>query len=111
MFIRDKAVEAAPHIQILLPDEKYPEINCTFYGHGCKSGMRMKMNELLLVAIEFDSEDHAKRAAIKFDGYYKKNWFFDEISNEPILQDFVIKVYGAVRARTELEKQKEKINN
>ncbi|MBF0206193.1 MAG: hypothetical protein HQK53_04830 [Oligoflexia bacterium] len=86
-------------IKVVLPSLEYPPIECSKYGKGCIYGITVSAWNMIMLAILFDNEENARRAATRFDAYYKYNWMFDEIQNEPYLQDFVIKTYGAERPR------------
>lgn len=96
-----KEQAGASNFDVILPSEDFPPVDCTFYGEGCVYGMTIKVWGIVMYAIKFNTETDARRAAIKFDTYYTHNWIFDEMKREPVLVDFVVKVYGAKRAREE----------
>ena len=95
-----RAVAEDPKVELILPSKEYPAVNCMEYGEGCLYGLHAKVKNLHMIAIRFDDENHALYAAVKFDAYYKHNWVFDRVQGEPVLEDFVIKVYSAIRARS-----------
>lgn len=101
LWIMAKKIDSG--LAMALPDKEYPEVFCPIYGAGCMYTIRVKLKGLTMLVVRFDNEEHAKRAAVKLDGFYKYNWMFDEITTEPILQDFVIRAFGAIRARDEVK--------
>ncbi len=55
----------------------------------------MKVRNLDLIAVEFLTEEQAKYAAKKIRGYYVGNWIFDDVTGEPILEEFVSRALDA----------------
>jgi hypothetical protein len=94
-----KAVAEDPTIKLELGSKDIPAIECEPYGDGCMYGMNVIAKKMLIIAVNYKTEDDAIRAAIRFDGYFVKNWMFDRVQGEPVLEDFVKKVYDAKRAR------------
>ena len=72
---------------------------------GCipGSGRRIKVRLVELIAIAFETEEQAKKAALFYNQYYVRNWLFDEVTNEPVLESFVQQAFKAKKA----EKNKE----
>lgn len=91
----DKAKGADPQAQFLLPKSISEGVNCSDYGDACASGYRVKVYELELIAVEFNTEEDAKQAAKRFRGYYTRNWLLDDVAGEPILERFVQEHLGA----------------
>jgi len=101
-------VDVEPKLEVLMPshpDGNCPEdhpacvlgIKCEDYGPGCVAGFSAKVRLVTLILVEFDSEESAMAEAKKLNQYYAKNWLFDDVTNEPVLEDFVKKAYGATR--------------
>ena len=61
--------------------------------------MNVMVKKMLIIVVNYKTEEEAIRAAIRFDGYFVKNWMFDLVQGEPVLEDFVMKAYDAKRAR------------
>lgn len=76
-------------ITFVLPKSISEGVTCVEYGEGCLSGHTVMVKNLEMIAVEFSSEEQAKNAAIKFRGYYARNWLFDDVSGEPVLEKFV----------------------
>ena len=92
------AFKADPSIELILITEPTKRILCENYqAKGCifGSGKRIKVRLVELIAIEFATETDARNAAKTYNQYYAKNWFFDEVKGEPVLESFIKNVYGA----------------
>ena len=83
------ATEADSSVSFVLPKSISEGINCADYGEGCVAGHTVMVKNLELIAVEYMTEDQAKVAAIKYRGYYLRNWLFDDVTGEPILEKFV----------------------
>jgi hypothetical protein len=87
-----------PSIELVLVTDPAKRILCENYEvKGCVfgSGKRIKVRLIELIAIEFASEEDAKNAAKYYNQYYARNWFFDDVKGEPVLESFIKDVYGA----------------
>lgn len=93
----EKAKEYDPELQLILPDKDHPAVDCNFYGPGCINGTYVRIRGIEIHVIQYTDEDSARRAATRFNAFYRYNWLFEEIQNEPILQDFVKTQYKAKR--------------
>ena len=85
--------------QVPIPNhEPHRRILCRDYGEGCREGTGRRLmvrKGVELVVISFESEAYAKAEARRLDQYYARNWLFDDVSHEPILIDFIERVYDA----------------
>jgi hypothetical protein len=90
-----KAQAADSSVQLILPRSINEGISCSVYTEGCVSGHTVKVKNLELIAVEFMTEEQAKYAAKKVRGYYSRNWLFDDVTGEPILEEFVSRVLDA----------------
>ena len=84
-----KAQAADPTVTLILPDSITTGVSCSEYSPGCQSAHIVRVKKLDLIAVEFDKEENAQFAAKKFRGYYLRNWFFDDVMGEPVLEKFV----------------------
>lgn len=87
--------------KLIKPKDITGGIKCSNYGPGCKAGHTGRIIGLEMIFLEFDSEKNAKVEALKIDGYYYKNWVYDDVSGEPDLEKFVEKHLKGIRARKE----------
>ncbi|MFP5385937.1 MAG: hypothetical protein ACLGHN_07645 [Bacteriovoracia bacterium] len=84
-----KAQQADSTVTLILPDSITTGVSCTEYTEGCLSAHIVRVQKLDFIAVEFDKEASALYAAKKFRGFYARNWFFDDVRGEPILEKFV----------------------
>lgn len=93
----DETIEQVPIPQ----HEAHRRILCQNYGDGCVpgSGKRILIRKVELIAVEFIDEEHAKAEALRLNGYFFKNWFFDDVTGEPVLESFVKEAFGAQNPR------------
>lgn len=87
-----------PSIELVIVNDPAKRILCENYNvSGCikGSGKRIKVRLVDLIAIEFDTTENAKAAAKAYNQYYARNWFFDDVSGEPVLESFITEVFGA----------------
>lgn len=70
---------------------------CKNYGAGCvpNTGKRLKIRKVQLIILEFENEEAAKVEAMRTNQWYSKNWLFDNVTDEPVLIDFVKKAFDA----------------
>ena len=84
-----KAVAAEPTVTFVLPKGISEGITCSSYTEGCLSAHTVSVRQIEMIAVEFMTEEQAKFAAKKVRGYYVRNWLFDDVSGEPVLEKFV----------------------
>lgn len=89
-----RAQAADSSVQFIIP-KMNEGISCSSYSEGCISGHTVRVKNLDLIAVEFGTEEEAKYAARKIRGYYVRNWVFDDVTGEPILEEFVSRVLDA----------------
>lgn len=99
-----KTIKHDSTAKILLPKTMEDGIKCSDYGEGCIAGHNVLVLGLEMIVVEYDSSENAKKAAMVIDAYYVKNWLFDDVYGEPVLEKFAKKAYDAIRARDELKK-------
>lgn len=90
-----KAMAADSSVQLILPKSINDGINCANYTEGCVSGHTVRVKNLELIAVEFQTEEQARYGAKKIRGYFSRNWVFDDVTGEPILEEFVSRVLDA----------------
>ncbi|MEK6625710.1 MAG: hypothetical protein AABY86_12115 [Bdellovibrionota bacterium] len=98
-------------VKPILPKDLNSGIRCRkdngdyVYGEGCLTGFQVQVGVLEMDAIEFQTEELAKLEAFRLDQYYYKNWVFDNVTNEPILEHFVKNAFAAQRPKIESGKK------
>ncbi len=83
------AKEHDSNMAFILPKNMQEGIKCEDYTEGCLSGHTVKIRGLEMIGVEFSTHQQAKDAAKKFRGYQLRNWMFDDVSGEPLLEDFM----------------------
>lgn len=96
------AKRADPSIELVMIPESQPErrVLCESYPQdGCVigSGKRILVSKVELLTIQYETPAQARAAAYKIDQWYAGNWLFDDVTNEPVLESFVTKVFDAKR--------------
>lgn len=87
----DKAKAAEPSTTFLMPKSISEGVHCSNYPEGCISGHTVQVRKLEFIGVEFMTEEQAKFAAKKVRGYYVRNWLLDDVTGEPLLEEFVVK--------------------
>lgn len=83
------ALKADPSVSFILPKNISEGVTCADYTENCLSAHTVRVKGLTLIAVEFLNEASARRAAMKYRGYYSRNWLFDDVTGEPVLERFV----------------------
>ena len=84
-----KALKADPSVSIVLPKSMTEGVSCSDYSEGCLSAHIVKVKGLEFIGVEFMTEADAIFAAKKFRGYYTRNWLWDDVTGEPVLEKFL----------------------
>lgn len=84
-----------PEFHLVLPGIKDVPVSCAPYGTGCQFGIKVQHQYLSFLMISYAQYDQAQRAAEHLGQYYYKNWLFDQVAGEKILEDFVTQAYAA----------------
>ncbi len=95
--IAQKADPSIVLVPITDPDKR---ILCQNYpGSGCidGSGKRILVSKVELLTIQYETVEQARNAAFQIDQWYAGNWLFDDVTNEPVLESFVQKVFDGKR--------------
>ena len=72
-------------------------INFSDYSPGVNrmNSRPLVYSRLSFAVIEFETEKQARDEAIRLGQYYARNWLFDKVEGEPILEDLVIIKFDA----------------
>ena len=65
---------------------------CENYIGDCINVFGVKLGMIYFQAVEFQTEEGAQNAAKKYRGYFYRNWFFDDVSGEPALEELMVKL-------------------
>ncbi len=83
------AQKADSTVSIILPKSIAEGVSCTDYSEGCISAHIVRVQNIEMIAVEFMTEKQAIYGAKKIKGYYVRNWVFDDVVGEPVLERFV----------------------
>lgn len=95
--IMGMAKELDPKIIEVLPESIDKGVQCSTYGAGCVGAFVVRTSMVEFIMVRFEQVDMARRKATELGGYYSRNWFFDEVRGEPVLEDFVLRAFKAKR--------------
>ena len=73
---------------------------CQDYGEGCKGVFVIKHRNVSMICVEYQSPEQAIRFGQSIDAYIVKNWILDDVSGEPVLEEFVQKALQGKKARS-----------
>lgn len=93
MYEMAKKVE--PDIELILPKTLNDGVKCSDYGPKCLGGKQAKLRSVVLTVVQFEDSEHAKITADALGQYYFKNWVFDDVTGEPVLEHFVKTAFNA----------------
>ena len=99
-----RAQQVEPDIELVFLGDsdanKHRRVVCSQYPYqGCieGSGKRIKVRLVELLTIQYETVREACSAARSIGQWYAYNWLFDDVTNEPVLEDFVIRAFNAER--------------
>lgn len=74
-----------------------------YYPEGCipGSGKRIKVRLVELLVIQYEKEEQACEAAKRIGEWYFANWLFDDVTNEPVLESYVVEAFNAIKPKPE----------
>lgn len=82
-------------------------INFSDYSPGVDrvNSKAMIYERLSFAAISFETEKQAKDEALRLNQYYSRNWLFDKVEGEPLLEDLVISRFHAVNPKRRTQRK------
>lgn len=93
------AYEADPNMKIELSTSLASAlVDCRTYTPRCRIGYRVVLKGLKFNALYYEKQVPALEAAKRLRAYYARNWVFEEVKGEPILERIVIKYFKAQKA-------------
>ena len=96
----EMARENESDISLVIPksiDQKL--VYCNTYTPPCKNGYKVKVKGIVMIALMYDTFEEAYRSARRINGLWFRNWVFDDVQGEPVLERFVQRAFGAKFAR------------
>lgn len=89
------AREADPDMLIEVGDMTQALVDCRKYTPNCRIGYKVVLKDLKFNALYYEMQDDATKAAKRIRGYQARNWVFDEVRGEPVLERIVTKYLKA----------------
>ncbi|MBY0413575.1 MAG: hypothetical protein K2Q18_05395 [Bdellovibrionales bacterium] len=90
-------------------DDKVPEhaINFSDYSPGVSrlTSRAMVYERLSFAVVEFETVDQARNEALRLGQYYSRNFLFDKVDGEPILEDLVIVKFHAINPKKHTQRK------
>lgn len=86
-----------PDIIEVLPENIDKGIKCSVYGAGCVGGFVVRTAMVEFTMVRFKHMEQARKKATELNGYYNRNWLFDEVSGEPVIEHFVTNYLKAIK--------------
>jgi hypothetical protein len=73
------------------------ELHFPDYGPGVNrlESKALVFERLAFFAVSFENSEQAKSEAVRLNQYYARNWLFDRVEGEPVLEDYVIETFKA----------------
>lgn len=82
---------ADPNMQIEIGTIEKAAVTCGEYKIPCKTGYLVKLKKMEIKALYYEDQDSAMKSAKRLRAYIARNWVFDDVRGEPILERLVIK--------------------
>lgn len=64
-----------------------------------------RYERLVFYAIKFETTEEARSEAVRLNQYYARNWLFDRVEGEPILEDYVITTFQAANPNRQIQRK------
>ena len=91
-------MEGDPDLEIMVPPSiSQPLVRCSEYLPPCQIGYKVKIKNLEVTALYYEDQKNAFKSAKSMRGYHLRNWAFDQVVGEPILERFFKKHLNATR--------------
>lgn len=93
-YSKDDMLEMAqkvdPNMQVIIGSIEKAAVTCTDYKYPCKIGYLIKLKGLELKVLYYESQENALKSARHIKGFRARNWVFDDVRGEPILERAVV---------------------
>ena len=93
-----------PKAELILPSNINEAIDCSEYGEGCHAGHKVMIRGLEMIAVEFDTHENALIAAKSIKAWVARNWLFDDVTGEPVLEKFMIEAFPEAKLSVQITK-------
>jgi len=91
---RDKMLAMArladPTMRIKVGSIDKALVDCKEYVHRCRTGYMVVIKNLEMKALYYENQKSALASAKRLKAFYYRNWVFEDVRGEPILERFVL---------------------
>lgn len=87
-------------LELVIPKDIASGVTCANYGGGCIAGFEVKHKGLSMIFVEYETHEDAVRFGRPINAFVSKNWVFDDVAGEPVLEDFVRKAFKAYQLKS-----------
>lgn len=88
--------EGDPNLEVMVPlSISQPLVNCGEYLPPCQVGYKVKIKNMEVTGLFYEDQKRAYKSAKSMRGYHLRNWAFDQVAGEPILERFFENEMGA----------------
>lgn len=76
------------------------------YGAGVDQHLSRALvyKRLAFFAVAFETGEQARAEALRLNQYYARNWLFDRVEGEPVLEDYVITTFKAINPKRVIQR-------
>ena len=82
---------ADPNMKIEIGTMQKASVTCGDYKIPCKIGYLVKIKNMDIKVLYYLNQDRALKSAKRIRGYVSRNWVFDDVRGEPILERIIMK--------------------
>ena len=95
-----EGLKSDSRLEILPPKEMGAWARCLDYGEGCQETMTMSHRGITFICVRYEKSKQAIRFGQSIDGLIVRNWLLDDVTGEPILEEFARRAWMAKKARS-----------
>jgi hypothetical protein len=89
------ATLADPGMKIQIGTMQKAAVTCEEYKIPCKVGYLVKIKNMEIKVLYYETQENALKSATRIRGYVSRNWAFDDVRGEPILERLIVKYMNA----------------
>ncbi len=101
-FSRDQMLSmtrlADPTMRIKVGTIDKALVDCNDYKYPCRTGYLVVIKNLEVKALYYEDQKNAFESAKRLKAFYSRNWVFEDVRGEPILERFVLSHLFAKKA-------------
>lgn len=88
-------------------------MNIADYSPGVNAleSKALMYKHLSFFAVSFETTELARNEALRLNQYYSRNWLFDRVEGEPVLEDYVILKFNAQNPKRQKQRTPKKENS